>query len=270
MEIYSIQGFNLFSHIVLISDFQPALKHMQLTQTTNILIKPCISCVWAEHLYLYSGDISWGHPDRAKTPSARTPKHYRPEIWPGEEQVLSSYRESCPGVSHLRQVLLVPNSGDFSPVSWETEDKKSARTKQQFRLERKHALMPSLSPKLSVKPGTAESFLRLLLLKKLYYLLCGLLHDNFIKGLLRKDYQQYFALSALKICAFLTRVNQYSGFIPNYKILPPLEELVVSASEDNHTHTCAAGKFTWRGCLSCNLGLSRTCRKRWLSICRVI
>lgn len=201
----------------MISDFHPALKHMQLTQTTSILIKPWLHLLWVSWTLV---PFQQGYLLRTPGPcqssfSAQTPKHYRPEIWPGEEQVLSSYRESCPGISHLWQALLVPNSRDLSPPSWETEDKKSARTKQQFRLELKHALMPSLSPKLS--GGMAEPFLRLLLLKKIYCLLCGLLHDNFIKGMLRKDYQQYFALSTLKICAFLTHVNHYSGFISNYK-----------------------------------------------------
>lgn len=141
---------------------------MQSTQTTSILIKPwlhlrCVSWTLAP---FQQGNLL-RTPGPCQSPFSSDPK--APPPWNlarrGTHIILSSYHKGCPGVSHLQQAFLVPNSGDSSPASWETEDKKSARTKQQFRLERKHALMASLSP------GTAESFLRLLLLQK-YIVYC--------------------------------------------------------------------------------------------------
>lgn len=76
LGIYSTKDFNLFfpPHIVqMISDFQPTLQHMQLTETTITLINPWLhpSPCGAEHLHLSIKDIYWGHLIHAKAPSAQ-------------------------------------------------------------------------------------------------------------------------------------------------------------------------------------------------------
>lgn len=53
--------------------------------------------------------------------------------------------------------------------------------------------------------------------RELFCLLSRLWHDNFTEGMLRMDYWQCSALSTLKICTFLKRVDWCGGFLSNYR-----------------------------------------------------